>query len=187
MKLENEICKIKLFEDIGYVLGSQYNARTYDLIIKPKEELPRYSVFGIDIVIGNSSYSVALIGDECAFLGNHVALLEGDRLTVVQNSRVIVLSVTERKLVRAYNLSDGDYSEYFEIYRLNDNYLLHGENKISLFDNDFNELWSVTGDDVFVNPDRERDFIIADDKIIAYDYMDRKYEITFDGKIKRLY
>lgn len=188
MKLENEICKVRLFEDTGYVLGSTYNARTYDLIIKPKAELPEYSVFGVDIVVGNKSYSVALIGDECAFIGRHVALLEGEKLIVVQNSKVIVFSATEAKLLGAYTVDDdGTHLEYFEIYRLNDNYLLRGENKITLLDGDFNERWTVTGDDVFVNPDREHDFIISDDKITVYDYMDRKYEITFDGKIKRLY
>lgn len=184
MILKNDVCSVKIFDDDQYSIGSEYNARLYDLLIKPKDEPENYSTFGIEIEANGKKYSVALIGDDNACVGSHTALLDGDKLVVIQSSRIVALSVTSGKLIAATNVgSDGIY---FGVYRAKDGYVLHGENKIAMLDGDFNELWSVFGDDVFVCPDRECDFAVEEDKIVAYDFLDRLYHIGFDGKIKRL-
>ncbi len=185
MILSNDKVQVKLFDDDGYVLGSNYNARLYDLIIKPKEEPENYSVFGVEITCDGKTITVAVIGDDVACVGRRSAILSDDNLIILQNSRITVISASDGKLVKAVNI--GDDGIYFELYRLNDGYIVRVERKIQMLDDDFNEIWSVEGEDAFVCPERENDFVISETGITVYDYMDRKFHIDFNGKIKRIH
>lgn len=79
--------------------------------------------------------------------------------------------------------TQADEVNCFQLFKLQDDYIVHGELQITRLDKDGNIKWQFGGADIFVNIEGEEEFILAENHIILTDFGNRKYKIGFDGKL----
>lgn len=82
--------------------------------------------------------------------------------------------------------TQADEATCFQIYKYQDDYLIHGELQISRLDCNGNIKWEFSGADIFVSIDNEEEFLIKNDGILLTDFTGKKYKINFDGKVLRV-
>ena len=72
----------------------------------------------------------------------------------------------------------------FNIYRIQDGYIILGETDVTMLDHDFNTLWSFGGNDVFSPMDPAlKPIELCNDKIKLYDFNGDYYELNYSGKL----
>ncbi len=77
----------------------------------------------------------------------------------------------------------GNCVSCFEVYLVNGFYLVHGECSILRINRYGKIEWEFTGRDIFTTADGRDVFDIVDDRIIAKDWLDYTYILSFDGKL----
>ncbi|NQU53914.1 MAG: hypothetical protein HQ522_15400 [Bacteroidetes bacterium] len=70
----------------------------------------------------------------------------------------------------------------FEMFKINDGFIIHGEIEISRIDNHGNIVWQNAGADIFVTPEGKDGFEIKDHFIKVKDWENRIYKWDFNGK-----
>ena len=76
-----------------------------------------------------------------------------------------------------------DQATCFQIFKQQDDYIIHGELQVTKLDKDGNKKWEFGGSDIFVSIDNEEEFKIENDGILLTDFAKTKYKIDFDGKL----
>jgi hypothetical protein len=76
-----------------------------------------------------------------------------------------------------------DTATCFQIFKLDDDYLVHGEIEISRIDQKEAIKWKFGGADIFVSIDGEEEFKLGEDHILLTDFSKSKYKIDFDGNL----
>ena len=71
----------------------------------------------------------------------------------------------------------------FQIFKRQDDYIIHGELQVVRLDKDGNIKWRFGGTDIFVSIDNDEEFKIESDGILLTDFSKTKYKIDFDGKL----
>ncbi len=72
----------------------------------------------------------------------------------------------------------------FEVYQLDNDYILYGELEIYRITEDLTVKWIFSGRDIFVRyKGIEPAFLLKQDRICLYDFDDNYYEISFEGKL----
>jgi hypothetical protein len=79
--------------------------------------------------------------------------------------------------------TQSDPATCFGIYKLQDDYIVHGEIEISRLDKEGNIKWQFGGSDIFVTFDADDAFKLNADHIALTDFYRIKYKIDFNGKI----
>ena len=69
----------------------------------------------------------------------------------------------------------------FQIFKLQEEYLIHGEHQITKLDKDGKLKWKFSGSDIFVTTNNDEEFKIERDGIILTDFSNTKYKLDFDG------
>lgn len=76
-----------------------------------------------------------------------------------------------------------DPATCFQIYKLQDDYIIHGELQITKLNKDGQIKWELGGADIFVSIDNEEEFKLEHDGILLTDFAKVKYKIDFNGKL----
>ena len=79
--------------------------------------------------------------------------------------------------------TQADQSTCFEIHKLCEDYIVHGELLISRLDREGNIKWQFGGSDIFLSFDNDEAFKLYADHIALTDFKNTTYKIDFDGKI----
>ncbi len=74
-----------------------------------------------------------------------------------------------------------DISEIFELYDLEDDFLVRGEHAIHRIDKRGQVKWSYGGMDIWVNINGQEEVILEENQIRLTDFSNNKYVIDFDG------
>ena len=183
MVLENEKCCIEIKIDETYTVNSTDN-HYYDVILNPcnYKQSNRSKTFSIHIDLFEKKFDIALIGpiyiydDNCAVLNDEI-------LTVLQDHIITQISVTDGTIIRHIELDS--FGCNFAIYKVENNYILHGEIEITMLDADFIKKWSFSGRDIFASISGKQPFEIREKVICLYDCEDNYYEIDFNGRLIR--
>ncbi len=78
-----------------------------------------------------------------------------------------------------------DDATCFEVFKYQDDYIVHGEMEISRVDKNGVIVWQRSGADIYTTPTGKDDFKVTDDFIIATDWNYQQYKFAFDGNIMR--
>jgi len=76
-----------------------------------------------------------------------------------------------------------DQATCFQIFKQQDDYIIHGELQVTKLDRNGNKKWEFGGADIFVNIDNCEEFRVESDGILLTDFANTKYKIDFDGKL----
>jgi len=75
-----------------------------------------------------------------------------------------------------------DTATCLQVFKFENDYLVHGELEISRIDKNGNIKWQFSGADIFVSFEGAEEFILNPDHILLKDFSGRQYKIDFDGQ-----
>ena len=126
--------------------------------------------------------------DSCIIIGSggatgihqNSSLIDKDQLLLCCCDTIFCLTLPELELKWK---TQADQATCFQIFRQQENYIIHGELQVTKLDKDGNKKWEFGGADIFVSIDNEEEFKIENDGILLTDFAKTKYKIDFDGKL----
>lgn len=108
------------------------------------------------------------------------SLLDKDRLIICCCDTIFCLTLADLELKWK---TQADQATCFQIFKQQDDYIIHGELQVAKLDKDGKIKWEFGGADIFVSIDNEEEFKIENDGILLTDFTKTKYKIDFDGKL----
>lgn len=136
---------------------------------------------GLKIFEKEELISSAIIGSIGGGTGIHDTsqIIENDKLIICCSDSVFCLSIPDLNLIWK---TQADQATCFEIFKLQDSFIVHGEMEITRLDSNGNILWQNGGADIFTTEKGVDDFEITDSFIRATDWENKTYKFSFDGK-----
>ena len=174
---------IEVLDEPTYKFGSADNNFNYSKTYfgDNAEQYPT-SKHGIKI------YRDDQILDSCIIIGSGGATGVHQNSSLVDNDRLVicccdtVFSLTLPNLELKWK-TQADQATCFQIFKQQDDFIVHGELQITKLDKDGIKKWEFGGADIFVSIDNEEEFKIERDGILLTDFAKTKYKIDFDGKL----
>ena len=178
MKIEVNEFKIELLNDAMYTPDSADNKYQYDevfgskdcisskhgIILSHNEEIRR------SIIILETGGATG-IHDTCyVVIDNYLYLCVGNRVYKIQIPELCILWSVQVDMATA-----------FQIIRMHDDLIVHGELNISRLNQNGKIIWTESGSDIFVTESGKNDFKIENDRILAESWDGRKYTFNYDG------
>lgn len=108
------------------------------------------------------------------------SLLSNDQLLVCCCDTVFCLRLPDLELNWQVKI---DPATCFQIFQLQDDYLIHGEIEISRVDKNGNIKWHFSGADIFVSPNGSEEFKLDGNRILLNDFSGNSYILDFAGKV----
>lgn len=81
--------------------------------------------------------------------------------------------------------TQADQATCFSIFKLHNDFIVHGELQVSALDKEGCIKWSFQGRDIFVTMDEQDAFKIEQDGMLLTDFTGATYKIDFDGNLIR--
>ena len=174
---------LELFDEASYTSGSD-NKSAYELYhFTDGYQNPYGTPHGIRLFKADLEInSCLLIGSGGTTVHPTSAILDGDSLLVCCGDTVFSLELPSLRLRWKTQV---DLAACFQIYSIEDEYIIHGEVNVSRLNRQGDIVWSFSGCDIFVSLDNEPTFAIYDDHIALVDWEKNKYELDFNGKVIR--
>jgi hypothetical protein len=174
---------VEFYDDPTYTFGSMDNNCVYSK-----------TYFGD----GGQKYPIAKHGvkilkedqviDSCIIIGSggatgvhqNSALLDNDQFVLCCCDTIFCLTLPSLGLKWK---TKADPATCFQIFKHEDDYIIHGELQVTKIDQTGQIKWEFGGADIFVSIDGEEEFKIENDGIMLTDFTKAKYKIDFDGKL----
>ncbi|MBB2950118.1 hypothetical protein [Sphingobacterium sp. JUb56] len=173
---------IKIIDEPDYENDSSDNIFRYSKIYSGNDFTYRItSKHGIKVYHeGQVIYSCIITGTAGATSVNQNSyIIDEDQLVICCSDTIFCLSLPDLNLMWKMQT---DPITCFQIFKHNDDYLVHGETQVTKLNKNGKIIWKFEGADIFVSLDDES-FRIENDSILLMDFSNRKYKIDFDGKI----
>lgn len=140
------------------------------------------SVFKIEVFEQSNLIRNIFIASDNGATGVHETsmIIDNDKLVICCSNIVFCISIPSLELLWK---TEVDNFTCFQIFKVNETYIVHGELEISCLDTSGNILWQHGGADIFVTMEGVNDFKIMDNLIIAKDWNYKEYKFDFDGNI----
>ena len=189
MNIKYTNCIVELIDETSYTLNSSDNIHNYDKIISDDGISDNPTKYGINIrdSSGIVIKSCLLIGGSGAgtSVGRESCVIEEDTLFVCISNEIFSLSLINLEL-NWYK--EVDFATAFGIYKMNEDFIIHGEMSITRINKNGEIIWQQSGSDIFVLP-MPRDspvdnFHIDNNMIFVQSWDERKYCISYNGEIK---
>jgi hypothetical protein len=173
--------RIDISSDSAYSENSADNLTPYDFVYFDKSKYDFPSVFGIKVFHDDRLLKSAIVGSVGGGTTIHETslILETDRLVLCASDTIFCLSIPDLNL---FWKTKADTATCFEIFKLQDGYVVHGEMEITKLDKAGKIIWQNSGADIFTTLEGKDTFTITDKYILATDWENRKYKFDFDGK-----
>lgn len=181
MKIHINKYLIQLSEQSNYAKGSTDNNFIFRHHYFNDREYQYNAQIGIKIYENEHLLTSAII---CSFGGGtgvHKTsqVVDNEKIVICCADHIFNLSIPDLKLnwkVQA------DNATCFEIFKLDQDFIIHGELSISRVSSQGKIVWQKSGADIFTRIDaREDDFKVTENYIFATDWENRKYQFDFDG------
>ena len=174
---------IEVYDEPTYKLGSADNNFNYSkyYLGDYAEKYPT-SKHGVKLFRDNE------IIDSCIIIGSggatgvyqNSSLIDNNQLVICCCDTIFSLSLPDLGLNWK---TQADQATCFQIFKLQNDFLVHGELLISRIDKDGEIKWQFGGNDIFVSIEGEEEFKLAEDHIVLADFAKTKYKIDFNGKL----
>ena len=177
---------IEIIDEICYSLNSADNIYNYDKVFIVGTETECPTKYGIKI----KTFDDEIIKD-CLLVcktgaGTSVCketcVLDEETIFICISNVVVSLSLTDLDLNW---FKEVDFATAFGIYKMNEDFIVHGELSITRINKDGKIIWQQSGSDIFVLPcDFPIDnFYIKGNMIFVQSWDERKYCISYNGEI----
>lgn len=174
---------IEVFNDSTFTLNSNDNLEVYENIYfgDDAKEYPT-SKHGIKLIDNYKEISNCLIigSGGATDIYQNSSILDIDSILVCCSDSVFSISIVDLKLNWVKKL---DMATCFQIFKIENDFVIHGELEITRIDNLGNIIWQFGGADIFVSLDGEDAFQLNDNNIVLKDFTGTSYMIDFNGKI----
>lgn len=138
--------------------------------------------------IGIKIYQHKEIVDSCIIIGiggvsaitQYSYIIASENILICCGDSVFCLSLPSLELVWNMKLDD---ITCFQIFKCEDDFLIHGEIEITRIDTEGKIKWKFSGKDIFVSLTQEKAISILPDGVLLTDFEQTKYKIDFDGKL----
>ncbi|PRD56801.1 hypothetical protein [Sphingobacterium gobiense] len=126
--------------------------------------------------------------DSCIIIGSggttgvhqNSSLLDDEHLLLCCCDTIFCLTLPCLKLEWK---TQADPATCFQVFKLQDDYAVHGEFQIVRIDKKGKIKWEFGAADIFVSVDYKEEFKIENDGILLTDFSNTKYKIDFDGRL----
>jgi len=108
------------------------------------------------------------------------AVIDNDRLLICCRDTVFCLTIPELDLAWK---TRADEATCFQVFTLQDDYLIHGELEITRLSKDGQIIWRFGGADIFVNFNGSNEVQIFNDHLLLTDWNNTQYKLDFEGKL----
>lgn len=170
---------IKIFEDTTYTLNSMDNKYCYNNVYPGNIEYQTKNV-GINIYdLSDNIVNNAIILN-FGFSSFDSFIIENDKLFILVGNALYSLELIDLKLLWSIEC---DPSTCFEIIKLENDFLIHGEQVISRIDSNGNKKWEFYGADIFASADDSNYVKINETNIEITDFSHNYYMIDFNGNL----
>lgn len=105
-------------------------------------------------------------------------VIDGDNLIICCSNAVFSIQLVDLKL-NWFNTFD--IATCFQIFKIHEDYVIHGELEITMIDKNGNIKWTFGGEDIFVSIDNVEEFKIIENTIILTDFSKTQYILDFKG------
>ncbi|WP_051230381.1 hypothetical protein [Epilithonimonas caeni] len=175
---------IEVFNDSTFFsLNSNDNLKVYENIYfgEDAEEYPT-SKHGIKLIDNDKEIKNCLIigSGGATTIHPNSSILDNDNILICCSDSVFSISIVDLKLNWVKKL---DMATCFQIFKIENDFVIHGELEITRIDSFGNIIWQFGGADIFVSMDEEDAFQLNNDNIILKDIIGTGYIIDFGGRI----
>lgn len=175
--------RIEVFNEPTYEFGSVDNNFNYTKIFfsDDGQEYPT-SKHGIKIYSDNQIITSCLLIGSGGTTGvyQNSSLIDNNELLICCCDTIFCIALPTLDLKWKIK---ADLATCFQIFKQDNDYIVHGETLIVKLDKEGNIKWEFGSNDIFVSLDNEEVFIIENDGISLTDFSKTKYKINFDGKL----
>ncbi len=174
--------RLDVFRDATFVKGSLDNLNRYDFEYFDQGDYVFPTMVGISVFEKDNLIKSAIIGSAGGGTGIYEGsvIYEEARILICCSDSIFCLSIPELSLLWR---TQADQATCFEIYKFQDNYVVHGECEISRLDQNGRIIWQKSGADIFVTLDSNDSFELTDNFIIARDFRNHIYRLTMMAMI----
>jgi hypothetical protein len=140
-----------------------------------------------------SKHGIKVFSDEheinsCIIIGSGGATGVHENSSIINNDQIVIcccdtvfcLTIPELDLKWK---TQADQATCFQVFKKENDYIVHGELQVTKLNNDGLKLWEFGGADIFVSIDGEEEFKLEDDGILLMDFEKTKYKIDYEGKL----
>lgn len=174
---------VRLYNECSYNQGSADNAIHYR-----KHHFGPESQGAITSQVGVKTLRGDIEIDNCIILATGGAttvhrsstLIDNDRLVSCCGDSVFCLELPSVNLLWT---ARADLATCFQIFKFENNYIIHGELLVTSLDETGQINWQFGGADIFVSDAGHEAFIMDSDGIILTDFAGTKYRIDFAGQL----
>jgi hypothetical protein len=173
--------QIETYQDFTFTQGSADNLHKYDYEYFDQSNFRFSTVFGIKVYENNFLLKSAVIGSKGGGTTIHknAKIYEEEKILICCSDSIFCLSIPALTLLWRTNPDD---FTCFEIFKYQDDYIVHGETQISRISKNGEILWQQSGADIFVALSGTDDFTLTEEFIIVKDFENRIYKFGYDGK-----
>ncbi|MBN8683957.1 MAG: hypothetical protein J0L99_15040 [Chitinophagales bacterium] len=137
---------------------------------------------------GVKIYQNGQIVNNCMVMGSGGAtgvhpnsmLLDEDQLLLCCGNTIFCFTLPDLQLKWK---TQADQATCFSIFKLHNDFIVHGEMQVSALDKEGCIKWSFQGQDIFVTMDKQDPFKIEEDGILLTDFTGATYKIDFAGNL----
>ena len=180
MNFEIGTYQVKIIDESEYNPDWKDNSSAYEKKHFVESEFRLSTKFGIKIFENGIELNSALITAEGGASGLHETsqIIENNRILICCCDSVFCLEIPTLNLFWKTKV---DFATAFEIYKVDDSYIIHGELEISRIDKNGQIIWNNSGGDIFTTPEGTNTFEITENYIKALDWNKNVYMWDFDG------
>ena len=137
---------------------------------------------------GIKVYQNDRIIDSCIIIGSGGATGIQKKSSLIDNNNLLICCCNTVFCLMLPDLdlkwqTQVDPATCFQIFKWQEDYIIHGELQITKLDKNGNKKWDFNGADIFVSVGDEEGFKLECDGILLTDFSNAKYKIDFDGKL----
>ena len=135
---------------------------------------------GVKLYENGTELNSAIIGAEGGATGLHKTsqIIESNRILICCCDSVFCLELPTLNLNWKTKV---DWATAFEIFKIENGFIIHGELEITRIDNDGKVVWQNSGADIFVSQDGNGEFEVREDFVKATDWDNRMYKWNLNG------
>ncbi len=174
---------IEVFNGSTFSLTSNDNLEVYENIYfgEVAEQYPT-SKHGIKLIDNDKEIKNCLIigSGGATTIHPNSSILDNDNILICCSDSVFSISIVDLKLKWVKKL---DMATCFQIFKIENDFVIHGELEITRINSFGNIIWQFGGADIFVSMDEEDAFQLNDNHIVLKDFTGTSYMIDFDGNI----
>jgi hypothetical protein len=174
---------IRLFNDPEHSIGSSDNKNTYlhYHFTNNSSDDNLSSKHGIKIFENETEIGSCLVNgfEGATGIYENSFIIEDDVIILCCSDSVCCLNIPQLNMLWCTKV---DLITCFQIFKLDDDYIIHGETEISRIDKNGKIKWQFSGVDIFVTMDSKDEFIMFPDHIQLIDFGYKVYKIDYEGK-----